>query len=87
MVFMGERRTELREDSVAGGLHDVTVVAVDRVDHELQRRIDDRPRFLGIEICYKFGRALDVCEKRRDGLALAVEDRRVVCFPDGNGRI
>ena len=32
---MRDRRAEQREDAVAGGLHDVAVVAMDRVDHQL----------------------------------------------------
>jgi hypothetical protein len=46
---------------------------MDRVDHQLQRRIDDRACFLGIEVAHQFGRALDVREQRRDSLALTVE--------------
>ena len=35
MVLVGDRRAEQREDAVAGGLHDVAVVAMDRIDHQL----------------------------------------------------
>ena len=38
MVLMGDRRAEQREDAVAGRLHDVAVIAMHRVDHQLQRR-------------------------------------------------
>ena len=71
MVLVRDRRAEQREDPVTRGLHDVAVVAMDRVDHQLQRRIDDRARFLGVEVLHQFHRALDVGEQRRDGLALA----------------
>ena len=54
-------------------LHDVAVVAMDRFDHQLERRIDDRARFLGIEVLHQLGRALDVGEQRGDRLALALE--------------
>jgi hypothetical protein len=36
----------LSKNPVAGGLHDVAVVPMDRIDHQLQRRIDDRARLL-----------------------------------------
>ena len=69
---MRDRRAEQREDAVAGRLHDVAVVAMDRVDHQLQRRIDDRARLLGVEVLHQLHRALDVGEQRRDRLALAL---------------
>ena len=71
MVFVRDGRAEQREDSVAGGLHDVTVVAMDRVDHQLERRIDDCARFFGIEAFHQIHRALDVGEQGGHGLALA----------------
>ena len=76
MVLMGDRRAEQREDAVAGRLHDIAVVAMHRVDHQLQRRVDDRARLLGIEVAHQLGRALDVGEQRRDGLALAIQALR-----------
>ena len=42
------RRAEQREDAVAGRLHDVAVIALDRVDHDAQRRVDNRARLFGI---------------------------------------
>ena len=73
MVLVRDGRAEDREDAVAGALHDVAVVAADRVDHQLERGIDNRARLLGIEILLQFGRALDIGEQRSDGLALAFE--------------
>ena len=70
---MRDRRTEQCEDAVAGRLHDVAVVAMDRVDHQLQRGVDNRARLFGIEVLHQLGRALDVGEQRRDRLALALE--------------
>ena len=72
MVLVRDGRAEQREDAVAGRLHDVAVVAAHRVDHQLERGIDDRARFFGIEILLQFGRSLDVGEQRGDRLALAV---------------
>ena len=76
MVLVRDGRTKQREDPVAGGLHDVAVVAVDRVDHQLQCGIDNRARLFGIEVLLKLGRALDVGEKRGDRLAFAVGGER-----------
>ena len=73
MILVCDRSSEQREDAVAGGLHDVAVVATGRVDHELQRRVDNRARLLRIEVLHQLGRALDVGEHRRDHLALAVD--------------
>ena len=50
MVLVGDRRAEQREDAVAGGLHDVAVVAMHRLHHQLERRIDDCARFFGVKI-------------------------------------
>ena len=36
MILVRDRRAEQREDSVAGRLHDVAVIAMDRVDHDAQ---------------------------------------------------
>jgi hypothetical protein len=73
MVFMCDRRAEQRENAIAGRLHDVTVVAMRRVNHQLQRRIDDRAGLLRVEVAHKLGRALDVGEQRRHRLALALD--------------
>ena len=60
MVLVRNRGSEQREDSVAGGLHDVTVVAMHRVDHQLQRGIDECARFFGIEILHQIHRSFDI---------------------------
>jgi hypothetical protein len=73
MVLVRDGRAEQRKDAVAGRLHDVAVVAPRRIDHQLQRRIDNRAGFFGVEVLLEFGRALDVGEQRGDRLALALE--------------
>ena len=86
MVFMGDGRAEQGEDAVTGRLRNVAAVAMYRLHHKLQHRIDDRARLFGIEIAHQLGRALDVGEQRRDGLALAL--RYVVrfeCRAQGDG--
>ena len=69
---MADRRPEQGKDTVASGLHDVPAVAMDRVDHQLERGIDNRPRFLGVEVLHQLHRAFDIGEQGRNGLALAV---------------
>ncbi len=71
---MPDRRAEQGENSVARRLYDVTVVAMDRVHHQVQRRVDNRTRLLRVEVRHQLGRALDIREQRRDRLALALGD-------------
>ena len=73
MILMRDRGTEQCEDAVAGALHDVAVVPPHRVDHQLQRRIDNRARLLWVKVLLQLRRALDISEQRRDGLSLPVE--------------
>ena len=56
MVLVRDRRAEQRENSVAGALHDVTVVTPHRVDHQLQGGVNDRARFLGVKVLLQLGR-------------------------------
>jgi hypothetical protein len=37
-VTKRNRRAKKRERPIASGLHDVTIVAMDRIDHQLERR-------------------------------------------------
>jgi len=62
MILTRRWRSEQREDTVARGLHDGAVVALDRVDHDAQRRVDNCPRLFGIELLHQRGRALEVGE-------------------------
>ncbi len=73
MVLVRHGGAEQREDAISGGLHDVAAIAMDRVDHQLQRRVDNGARLLGVELLHQLHRALDVSEQRRDRLALALE--------------
>jgi len=72
MILMSHRSAEQREDAIAGGLHDIAVVAVGGIDHELKRGIDNGARLFRIEILLEFSRSLNVSEKSRYGLSLAV---------------
>jgi hypothetical protein len=84
MVFVRDWRSEQSKNAIAGGLHYVTVVAPYRLDHHLQRRIDNRASLLRVDVFHQLGRAFDVGEERRDRLALAIKGGRTVCFWDTN---
>jgi len=71
--LVGEWRTEQSKYSVAGGLHDISVVAPDRIDHQFEGWIDQRACFFGVKILLQRGRAGNVGEQSGHGLALAVE--------------
>src|SRR5262245_45107703 len=72
MVLMGHRRPKKGKDTVAGRLNDVTIIATHRIDHQLENRVDDGARFLGIQILLKACGVYDVDEERRDEFALAL---------------
>jgi hypothetical protein len=76
MVLVRDGRAEQGENPVAGRLRNITAIAMHRRYHKLQNRVDDRARFLGIEIAHQLRRALDVREQRSDCLALALECER-----------
>src|SRR5712691_11605675 len=73
MVLVRRRRPEQSEDAVAGRLHDVAVIALYRVHHDAQGRVDDCAGLFGIELLHQRGRALEVREQRRHRLALPVD--------------
>jgi hypothetical protein len=73
VVLVRDRCAEQGEDSVAGRLRDVALVAVHSIDHELKRRIDDAPGLFGFDALIQLHRAFDVREERGDRLALAFE--------------
>ena len=50
MVLVRDRRPEQREDPITGGLHDITLVAMRRFAHQLERGIDEPARLLRVEI-------------------------------------
>jgi len=56
-----------------GGLGDVAAVALHRLHHQLECRIDDGAGVLRVEVLDQVHRSLDVCEQRGDGLALTVK--------------
>ncbi len=54
MPVCRRRCAEQREDAVAGRLHDVAVVAMRRVDHQLECGVDERARLLRVEVAHQF---------------------------------
>jgi hypothetical protein len=62
---------------LAGILHDVSVVAIDGFNHQLQSWIDHCPGLLGIEVLHQLGRAFDVGEERGYRLAFAFGNRGI----------
>jgi hypothetical protein len=75
MVLMCDGRAEEGENTVTGRLHDVAVVAVDRVYHQFKGWVDDAARILRVEILRQLGRAFDVSEQSSDCFAFTVERR------------
>jgi hypothetical protein len=70
---MGERRAEERHDSVTHYLVHCALVAMHRLHHPFEHRIQDLARLLGIAVGEQLHRALEVGEKDRDLLTLAFE--------------
>src|SRR5450755_1027051 len=79
MVLMCGRRAEDREDAIASRVHDVAVVTVNRLDHQLDCGVDNCARVLRIEVAHHFGRALNFGEKGRDNLALPPQGQMKGC--------
>jgi class 3 adenylate cyclase len=73
VVFVRHRCAEQSEDAVTGGLRYVAAVALHRLHHQLECRVNDCSCFLGVEVLDQLHRALDIRKQHRDGLALALE--------------
>src|SRR5215469_4370677 len=73
VVLASDRGSKEGENAIARRLHDVALVVMDRVDHETQGRIYERPRLLRIELLHQIHGALDVGEQCGHSLALALE--------------
>src|SRR5262245_25215441 len=70
MIFMGNRGTEESKDAIAQRLRDVALIAVHRVHHELEGRINDATGFLRVEAVSEGGKACHISKERSDGLTL-----------------
>ena len=75
MVLVRDRRAEQRHDAVAQDPVDRAFVAMHGVHHDAERRIQDAPRVLRIDVLDQRERAFDVGEQHRDLLALAFQGR------------
>ena len=72
MILVRHRRTEQGKDSVACRLNNVAAIVIHRVDHQMQRRIDDSARLFGIELFHKIHRAFDIGEEGGNRLSFLV---------------
>ena len=72
---MRDRRAEDRKNAVTGGLYDVAIVAMHRIDHEFKRGIDDRARLFRVDVLNQIHRTLDIGKQRRHRFPLTDRDR------------
>ena len=72
MILMRNGGTKQRKDAIAEGLCHVALIAMHRLHHQRQGRVDDLARLLGVEVFEQVHGALDVGKQGGDGLALAV---------------
>ena len=73
VILVGERRAEERHDPVAHDLVHGALVAVHRLHHVLEHRVEELARLLGVAVGQQLHRALEVGEEHRDLLALAFQ--------------
>jgi hypothetical protein len=73
VVFMSDWCAEQGEDAVASGLGDVTAVALHRLHHQLQFRVDDGAGFLRVEVLDQVIEPLMSAESAVTRLAFALE--------------
>jgi hypothetical protein len=73
VVLVGERRPEQRHDAITHDLIHGALVAMDRLHHALEHRVQDLARVLGVAVGEQLHGALQVGEEHRHLLALALE--------------
>ena len=73
VVLVGHRRAEQGHDAVAHDLVDGALIAMDRVHHALEYRVENLARLFGISLGKELHRTLEVGEHHRDLLALAFQ--------------
>jgi hypothetical protein len=76
IVLVGHRRSEEREDPVAGEILDRAAQSLNGGQHPGDRLADDQPHFLGVEPLPERGRPNDVSVECRHRLALFAHRRR-----------
>src|SRR5262249_26693563 len=67
--------TEQGKDAITGRLGDVAAVALHRLHHHFECRVDDGTGFFWVEVLDQLHRSLDVGEQRGDRLALTIHRR------------
>ena len=78
VILLGQRRAEEGHDPVAHHLIDGAIVAMDRIHHPLQHRVENPARVFGVTVGQQFHRSLQISEEDRHLLSLAFEgDLRV----------
>src|SRR3989442_1395254 len=73
MVLMSDGRPEERHNPITHHLVDRALVAVDRLHHEFEHRVQDLARLLGVPVGEQLHGALYVGEEHGDLLALAFQ--------------
>jgi hypothetical protein len=73
VILVGERRAEQRHDAVTHDLVHRPLVAMDRLHHPFEHRIEQLARLLGIAVREHLHRALEVGEQDSDLLALTLQ--------------
>jgi hypothetical protein len=73
VVLVRDRRSEERHDPVAHDLVHRALVAMDGVHHELEDRVEQLARLLGVPVGDQLHRALEVGEEHGDLFPLALE--------------
>jgi len=73
MILQRERGAEQRHDAVAHHLIHRSLVAVHRLDHFLQHRIEHRAGFLGVAIGKQLHRSFEIGEQDGDLFSLAFD--------------
>ena len=72
MVLVRDWSAEQRKDAITGRLHNVAVVVIYGIDHQLQSGIYQGARLFWIQTFQQFGRTSNIGEERSDRFPLAV---------------
>ena len=86
VVLVRDRGAEEREQRIALELGDRALVAKDSAGHEVEGLVDERRPVLRVDLLCEPGRAHDVDEERRHGLALAGQAGRPHLRDEWRGR-
>src|SRR3989442_10087133 len=72
MIFVGDGRAKEGKDTVAQRLGHIALIAMHRLHHELEGRVNDAASVFGIEIFDEGSGVFDVGKESSDGLTLTV---------------